>query len=67
MNRKFILGLALALVLVSGAFMNSNAANLNGPYFAKPACWSFACGLPGSHGANAAAPVSTPQLGAVGY
>ena len=59
MIRKLTFVLAMALVLVSGAFVNSHAANLSGP----PACWSFACGLPGLHTASA-----TPaQMGTAGY
>ena len=61
MNRKWILGLAMALVLVSGAFVSVHAETLSGP----PACWSFACGLPGLHAQNAHA---TPAVfGSVGY
>ena len=69
MSKKLILTLAMALVLVSGAFMNSHAANLGGPYFRTPACWSFACGLSGPHSANsiASATQAPSQMGAVGY
>ena len=59
MMRKLTFILAMALVLVSGAFVSSHAANLSGP----PACWSFACGLPGVHSS-----LATPtQMGTAGY
>ncbi|MDR3567428.1 MAG: hypothetical protein P4L43_05300 [Syntrophobacteraceae bacterium] len=66
MSKKIILGLAIALTLVSGVFMNAQAQNATGPYFAKPACWSFACGLPGIH-ENVSATQAPVQMGSVGY
>jgi hypothetical protein len=62
---KLLFALAFAIVLVSGAFMNVHAANLSGPYFSQPACWSFACGI---NNAQLDAQLHTPvQMGAVGY
>ncbi|MDR3553634.1 MAG: hypothetical protein P4L55_02650 [Syntrophobacteraceae bacterium] len=69
MNRKLILVLAMAMLLVGGAFVNGHAQNVNGPYFTKPACWSFACGIATPHAAvKGLMPLETPaQMGAVGY
>ncbi len=63
MNRKLMLGLAMALVLVSGAFVSGHAQTLSGP----PACWSFACGIPAFHAKNVNAPATPAVFGSVGY
>jgi hypothetical protein len=68
MNRKLILVLAMAMVLVGGAFVNGHAQNVNGPYFTTPACWSFACGIATPHAAVKGPALVTPTpMGAVGY
>ena len=64
MSKKLIFAFALSMMLASGAFVNAGAANLSGPYFSKPACWSFACGLNTAH---PAAQVTPSQMGSVGF
>ena len=68
MNKKLILVLAIAMVLVSGAFLNSHAESATGPHFTVPSCWSFACGIASPHVAsNTVSSVAPAQMGAVGY
>ncbi len=66
MSKKLIFALAFAMMLVSGAFMNTHAANLSGPYFSQPSCWSFACGLNNAN-ERVSGPVAPVHMGAVGF
>ena len=58
MSKKLIFALAFAMTLASGAFMNTHAANLCGPYFSQPNC---------SVNEHVSGPATPVQMGAVGF